>query len=50
MVEMYSSYLLVFPAVDLDDLLVANGVTVTVSGGGRANCGGGTSIWGSGVT
>ena len=48
MVKTYSSYLLVFPAVDLDNLLVADGINVTVSGGGRATCGGVTLTQGSG--
>ena len=47
-VETYSSNLLVFPAVDLNDLLVAVGVTVTVGGGGRTTGGGDTSMCGSG--
>ena len=34
-VETYSSYLLVFPVVDLDNLLFAVGITVTIGGGGR---------------
>ena len=42
------SYLLVFPAVDLDDLLGADGVTVTVGGGGWTTSGGGASTCGSG--
>ena len=48
MVETYSSYLLVFQADDLDDLLVAVGVTVTVGGGGRTTSGGSALMCGSG--
>ena len=49
--EIYSLYLLVFPAVDLDDLLVAAGITVTIGCGGRTSsdvvapiCGSGSGI------
>ena len=48
MVETYLSYLLVFPADDLDNLLGTDGVTVTVGGGGQTTGGGSASTCGSG--